>query len=203
MYVNYNAKSLSVQYSYAQKTTNGQKNSQSMNVTAEFSSVSVAVSSGEESKQQAIDNKAKSSYVEDYIRTSLKRILDKVAEHTDKSAKTQADKVYAKVEYFSVTLEVSVSSSESAPKDNLTDENGYFGADKTSQRIVDFALALAGDDTEKLKAAKDGIIKGFEPLKSMFSGELPDLSQKTYDAAMQKMDRYIDHAQSASEKSYA
>ena len=44
----------------------------------------------------------------------------------------------------------------------LISEDGYFGVDKTSQRIVDFAISAFGSDPAKLTQMKDAIEKGFQ-----------------------------------------
>ena len=41
-------------------------------------------------------------------------------------------------------------------------EDGYWGVKQTSDRIFDFAQALAGDDEEKMKAMKKAVEKGFK-----------------------------------------
>lgn len=41
-------------------------------------------------------------------------------------------------------------------------EDGYYGVKQTSQRIFDFASALAGDDVEKMKDMQAAFEKGFK-----------------------------------------
>ena len=41
-------------------------------------------------------------------------------------------------------------------------ENGYWGVSQTSQRIFDFACALAGDDVDKMKEMQAAVEKGFQ-----------------------------------------
>lgn len=70
----------------------------------------------------------------------------------------------------------------------LSSEDGYWGVEKTSNRIVDFASSLAGGDPEKLKEIKANISKGFELASNALGGTLPDISQQTYDVIMEKID---------------
>ena len=44
----------------------------------------------------------------------------------------------------------------------LISEDGYFGVAKTSQRISDFVINLAGDDPEKLRTGRDAVLQGFK-----------------------------------------
>jgi hypothetical protein len=72
----------------------------------------------------------------------------------------------------------------------LVADDGYWGVDQTSGRIVDFALSAAGNDPAKLDQAREGVAKGFLQAKKAFPGSLPDISQRTYDAVMRKLDAW-------------
>lgn len=69
-------------------------------------------------------------------------------------------------------------------------EDGEYGVEKTSTRIVDFAKALAGDDPAKIETLRNAIKKGYEEAGKAFGGELPEISQKTLDATMKKLDEW-------------
>ena len=68
-------------------------------------------------------------------------------------------------------------------------EDGYYGVKQTSDRIVDFAQALAGDDTDKLEDMRQAFIKGFKQATNTWGKELPQISQDTYKAVMDKFDK--------------
>ena len=68
-------------------------------------------------------------------------------------------------------------------------EDGYWGVKQTSERIFDFAQALAGDDEEKMKTMKEE--KGFKEATKSWGRTLPDISQDTYSAVMDKFDKYF------------
>lgn len=70
-------------------------------------------------------------------------------------------------------------------------EDGYWGVKQTSDRIFDFAQALAGDDEEKMKAMKESVEKGFKEATKTWGKELPDISKNTYNAVMDKFDKYF------------
>lgn len=69
-------------------------------------------------------------------------------------------------------------------------EDGYWGATKTSDRIVDFAKALAANDPEKAEELKEAFIKGYEQAQETWGGELPELSQQTFDLVIEKLDAW-------------
>ena len=67
-------------------------------------------------------------------------------------------------------------------------EDGYWGVKQTSQRLFDFAQALAGDDPEKMKEMQAAIEKGYKQAEKTWGGNLPDISKQTYDAVMKGFD---------------
>lgn len=70
----------------------------------------------------------------------------------------------------------------------LVADDGYFGIDQTSDRIVNFAIGMAGGDPSRLAAIKEGVNKGFNEALEAFGGQLPEISYQTYDAVMNKLD---------------
>ena len=69
-------------------------------------------------------------------------------------------------------------------------EDGYYGVKQTSERLFDFASALAGDDVDKMKEMQDAMLKGYELAEKTWGGELPEISRKTLEAANQLFDDY-------------
>lgn len=71
-------------------------------------------------------------------------------------------------------------------------EDGYYGVKQTSQRIFDFASALAGDDVEKMKEMQAAFEKGFKQATKAWGRDLPDISNQTYDAVNDLFQGYYD-----------
>ena len=69
-------------------------------------------------------------------------------------------------------------------------EDGYWGVNQTSDRILDFAKALSGGDSEKMNKMLDAFKKGFDQATKTWGGKLPDISQRTYDAVIEKFDKW-------------
>lgn len=82
----------------------------------------------------------------------------------------------------------------------LISEDGYFGVEQTSDRIVDFAINAFGNDPAKLDEMKKAIEKGFLDAQKAFGGTLPEISQKTYDAIMQKLDAFANKSDESGEE---
>lgn len=66
-------------------------------------------------------------------------------------------------------------------------EDGYWGVNKTSDRLVSMAIALSGGDTDKADEMMKAIQKGFDKATAAWGKELPQISKDTLDAAMKKM----------------
>ncbi len=68
-------------------------------------------------------------------------------------------------------------------------EDGYWGVEKTSDRIVQFAMALTGGDPDKVDSMIDAFKKGYAQAEETWGGKLPEISQKTYDAVLDKFEK--------------
>lgn len=69
-------------------------------------------------------------------------------------------------------------------------EDGYWGVKQTSQRLFDFACALAGDDVDKMKEMQDAIKKGFDNATKAWGKDLPDICKETIDATDKMFEDY-------------
>ena len=69
-------------------------------------------------------------------------------------------------------------------------EDGYWGVNQTSDRILDFAKALTGGDSSKVEDIRTAIEKGFSEAAKLWGDELPEISQKTHDAVMKGLDEW-------------
>lgn len=79
-------------------------------------------------------------------------------------------------------------------------EDGYWGVKQTSERIFDFAMALSGGDSETMEKMKDAVEKGFKLATKSWGQELPDISNNTYDAVMEKFDNFFAKESGAAEE---
>lgn len=69
-------------------------------------------------------------------------------------------------------------------------EDGYWGVKQTSERILSFAKALTGGDPDKAEEMREAFEKGFKEAIKSWGKELPEISQKTYDAVMKGFDEW-------------
>ena len=73
-------------------------------------------------------------------------------------------------------------------------EDGYWGVNATSDRIIDFAQALTGGDPSKLNDMMEAFKQGYEQAEKTWGGKLPEISQKTYDAVIEKFNKLMEEA---------
>jgi len=87
-------------------------------------------------------------------------------------------------------IDVSTLSPEQAQE--LIADDGYFGVEKTSERIFNFAVGIAGGDPARIDSIREGVENGFQEALDTFGGWLPEISHETYDTVMKKLDDWAD-----------
>lgn len=90
-----------------------------------------------------------------------------------------------------------VSAQDIAQAKEDVSEDGYWGVKQTSQRLFDFASALAGDDVEKMKEMQEAMKKGFEKATAAWGKDLPQICSDTLDAANQLFADYFSSKETA------
>jgi hypothetical protein len=90
--------------------------------------------------------------------------------------------------------EVDLSTLSQEEAQELVADDGYFGVEKTSDRIFNFAVGIAGGDPSRIDAIREGVQQGFDEALDAFGGWLPDISYDTYDAVMNKLDEWVAQA---------
>lgn len=86
--------------------------------------------------------------------------------------------------------EVDLESITPGEAQELVADDGYFGVEKTAERIFNFAVGVAGGDITRIDAIKEGVNNGFQGALEAFGGELPEISYDTYDAVINKLDEW-------------
>ena len=91
---------------------------------------------------------------------------------------------------FLASGEFEVDAATKAQAQEDISEDGYWGVKQTSQRLFDFASALAGDDPEKMKEMQKAIEKGFKEATGAWGRDLPEISSQTMDATNKLFEDY-------------
>ncbi len=74
----------------------------------------------------------------------------------------------------------------------LISEDGFFGVNKTSQRVADFVFSFSNNDVELLEKGREGIVQGFEEAEKLWGGELPEISYETQARTLELIDKRIE-----------
>lgn len=98
----------------------------------------------------------------------------------------QADSIWS----FLASGDYTVSPEVKAQAQKDIAEDGYWGVEQTSDRIVEFAKALSGGDPAKADEMLEAFKKGFKQATGAWGRDLPDISNRTYDAVVKKMDAW-------------
>ena len=120
------------------------------------------------------------------------QLLDIVHKMMGKQAKTygiaNSDNDEDSIWKFLAKGDFTVDAATKAQAQEDISENGYWGVKQTSERILDFAKALARDDPDKLEKMRSAFEKGYKQAEKTWGGELPDISKQTFDAVMKGFD---------------
>ena len=87
-------------------------------------------------------------------------------------------------------LEVDPEVAKQAEED--VSEDGYWGVEQTSDRLVSFAKALSGSNPEYADKLIEAVKDGFKEAEEAWGGELPEISQKTLEATIKKLENWRD-----------
>ncbi|TCK62669.1 hypothetical protein [Seleniivibrio woodruffii] len=199
MYININVKSAELQYSAKQSGSNGSRTASNVSVNYD----SIEIKTGND--QSAYSGRSALSPVEEHLYRSASNLMDIISRRTADNLKDQSFQYSASIRVLSVSIEISGEPTQDVAKkaEEMLGEDGYYGVEKTSDRLFELARKLSGNDIEKLKEAKDAITKGYESVKGLFGENTPDITHQTYDRTMEKMDGYIEYLNRQPEKSYA
>ena len=74
----------------------------------------------------------------------------------------------------------------------LISDDGYWGMEQTSDRIVQCAISLFGNNPVKLGEIKANVDRGFQLASAALGGTLPEISIQTFNAVMKKLDTWAE-----------
>jgi len=88
-----------------------------------------------------------------------------------------------------------LSEADRAQAQELISDDGFFGVQQTTDRIMGFAKALVGEGAseKQIESMRAAVQKGFDEVARMFGGfdNLPDVTKRTHAAIMEAFDKWI------------
>lgn len=148
------------------------------------------------SKSQA-DRSAIVKQMKSEMAKSQQQLVDIVKKMIGKQGSTYAKASDDDMWKFLASGDYTVDAATKAQAQADIAEDGYWGVEQTSQRIFDFAQALAGDDEAMMRKMEKAFEKGFKQATGAWGRKLPDISGQTYDAVKDKFNAYYDSKKTA------
>ena len=154
-------------------------------VVQKLDSIELGTATSEDIGTYTVDRKKIDEIKQDFARNTgaFKKMVEAMIEKQGKKV-NQVLKDLAEGK----AVDITVDSETQAAAQAAISEDGYYGVNQTSSRIVDFAKALSGGDKSKIDTLRNAFKEGFESAKKDFGGKLPEISQQTYDKVMQGFD---------------
>lgn len=185
-----------VNSSYENKSTAKTKtNSSSQSEQAKASENSTAAVY-EKSEQSAETKKiySRDQVTIDRLKAEADRRTQSLRDLVQKLLLAQGETFTASTDIYSLLREGKVQVDEDTRLQAQKDvaEDGYWGVEQTSDRMVDFAKALSGGDKSKANDLINAVKKGFEEATKAWGGDLPEISKRTMDAAISKLEAWRD-----------
>ena len=141
---------------------------------------------GKVNKMSAEDRARVAEQLKSAAEQRQKSLMDMV----NKTLSGQAAAVKKSKGLYDVFANMKVDAATAAQAQKDISEDGYWGVKQTSQRLFDFASALAGDDVNKMREMQNAMQKGFKQATKAWGRELPSISQLTMDRANQLFEDY-------------
>lgn len=69
-------------------------------------------------------------------------------------------------------------------------EDGQWSPEAVSDRILEFAKSISNGDKTKIELLRNAVKEGFEQVRGLIGGNLPEVSEKTYDLVMKKFEKW-------------
>lgn len=128
--------------------------------------------------------------------TRQQKLMDIAKQLMTKQGITYRDSIFSietdddSVWKFLASGEYTVDEAAKAQAQELISEDGYYGIKQTSERLFDFASALAGDDEELMQKMQKAIHNGYKEATKSWGKELPSICKDTIDATDKLFEKY-------------
>lgn len=182
-------------YTKSTKETKEKKTNEAVSTSSEVSENTSSDVAAVYEKSEATEKSQAKKYTPD---TELIAKLKADAEERTAQLKSLVEKIITQQANKNQSIfdflgkEYSAEDIEKAKED--VSEDGYYGVKQTSQRILDFAVALTGGDPDKIEAMREAFKQGYEMAEKAWGGELPQICKDTYDAVFKGFDEMAENA---------
>lgn len=136
-----------------------------------------------------------------YSKESISKALESAEEQRtqafvsmiEKMFESQSNSCYLSVSDITKNIKSNFTQEDIEEAKKSVSEGGFYSVDAVSTRIMDMAMALAGDDPSKIAEMRDAVTKGFglaaETLR-LREEDMPDITKSTYTEIMKRFDEW-------------
>ena len=166
------------------KAETATENTTGFDETAVVYEKSATTESATTTKNNAIDREALIAQMKADSDARMNQLTDIVKKMMagQGNALAQSDDIWA----FLASGDYTVTEAAKLQAQEDISENGYWGVEQTSERILDCAKALAGGDSAYADELLEAFKKGYEQATGAWGKDLPELCQNTYKAVEEK-----------------
>ncbi|MGN0613193.1 MAG: hypothetical protein ACI4JB_04765 [Porcipelethomonas sp.] len=91
-------------------------------------------------------------------------------------------------------MDLHITEEQSKEAEKAISDGGEYSVENVSDRIMQMAKALAGDDPTKIDLLQNAVVKGFEGAAGLLGKnsleEMPDITHKTYENVMKQFEEW-------------
>lgn len=136
-----------------------------------------------------------------YSKESISKALESAEEQRtqafismiEKMFEAQGNSSYLSVSDITKNIKNNFTQEDIEAAKQSVSEGGFYSVDAVATRIMDMAMALAGDDPSKISVMRDAVTKGFgqaaETLR-LKEDDMPDITKSTYTEIMKRFDEW-------------
>ena len=136
-----------------------------------------------------------------YSKESISKALESAEEQRtqafismiEKMFEAQGNSSYLSVSDITKNIKNNFTQEDIEAAKQSVSEGGFYSVDAVATRIMDMAMALAGDDPSKISVMRDAVTKGVgqaaETLR-LREDDMPDITKSTYTEIMKRFDEW-------------
>lgn len=175
------------------KDTKAEENKPAEETSALGSDVAAVYEKSEEASEKVTEKTYKrNTALVEQMKADQEKLQNQLLSYVQESLMGQGNAIATSddVWKFLASGNYTVDEAARAEAQKSIEEGGYWSAESTSDRIVEFAKALTGGDPSQIEKMRNAIDKGFKEATKVWGKELPDITNDTYKLIQKKLDAW-------------
>jgi len=184
-------------YNQKAKTTEAKDTKAEETTASESSAIESDVAAVYEKSEEASEKVTEKTYTRntalvEQMKADQEKLQNQLLSYVQESLMGQGNAIATSDDIwkFLASGNFTVDEAARAEAQKSIEEGGYWSAESTSDRIVEFAKALTGGDPSQIEKMRDAIDKGFKEATKAWGRDLPSITNDTYDLIQKKLDAW-------------